>query len=116
MFCPECGCEFRPEIQECSDCRAPLVESLPEPEPFRDVSREPVTVLQTSDSALVALASSILESAGIPFAVRGEGIQDLLGWGRISGFNPATGAARIDVAAEDAAVARLALEDLEQEP
>jgi hypothetical protein len=32
VFCPNCRLEYRPGFNECSDCRVPLVESLPEVE------------------------------------------------------------------------------------
>jgi len=30
MFCPKCKCEFLEGINECSDCKIPLVEKLPQ--------------------------------------------------------------------------------------
>lgn len=74
-----------------------------------------VTVLATGNPALIALARSLLESAGIEFIVKGEGIQDLVGLGRVgSGFNVALGAVEIQVRAEDAADARAVLADLHE--
>ena len=53
-----------------------LVEKLPsqgEPGPF-----EMVTVLETGDQSLIAVARSLLESAGIPCIARNEVLQNLL--------------------------------------
>jgi Putative prokaryotic signal transducing protein len=73
----------------------------------------PATILETSDSALLGIAKSLLEDAGIEHFVNGEGLQDLFAFGRLgTGFNPIVGPARIQVAAEDAARARELLKDL----
>jgi hypothetical protein len=114
MFCPACGSEYRPEIKECSDCGVPLVPAPPEPAAFENTPLDTVTVFSASDAALVALARSILESAGIPFAARNEGVQDLFGLGRMAGFNQITGPVTFEVPAEHAEEARMLLDELEQ--
>ncbi|HEX4998161.1 MAG TPA: DUF2007 domain-containing protein, partial [Terriglobia bacterium] len=114
VFCPNCGCEYRPEFTECADCRVSLV-SVP-PGADRGGDEEPVTVYQTGDAALVALARSILDSADIPFAVRGEGVQDLIGGGRLLGLNPVVGLVSFDVNPEDSEEARTLLSELEELP
>jgi len=74
-----------------------------------------VTVLATGDPALIALAHSLLESAGVSFVTTGEGVQDLVGLGRFgSGFNVAIGPVQFQVRAEDADEARELLADLEE--
>ena len=82
-----------------------MVETLPttsEPVPF-----EFVTVLETGDQSLVAVAKSILDSAGIPCVARNERLQNLFGWGSIgTGFNAAMGPIRIEVLKEDEETAR----------
>ena len=75
-------------------------------------SDEPVTVLETGDPALLAVAKSLLEDANIPFFAKGEGIQDLFGAGRLGGFNPITGPVELQVSADDAAEARSVLIEL----
>ncbi len=73
-----------------------------------------VTVLETGDPALLAVAKSLLEDAGIDFFAKGEGVQDLFGWGRFgTGFNPLIGAVKLQVAADDAEEARERLKDLQ---
>lgn len=63
-----------------------------------------VTVFESSDIALLALAKAALAQAGIPYVAQAEELQDLFGLGRIgTGFNLITGAPRIRVSAEDAA-------------
>jgi len=96
----------------------PEPEKLPEPKaPVPDYRSAPpadlVTVLATGDSGLIAIAKSLLQSAGMPFLVRGEAGQDLFGVGRIFGsYNFITGPIEMQVRAEDAEDARLVLEDL----
>jgi hypothetical protein len=77
---------------------------------------ELVTVFRAGREDLVALAQSMLQSAGIDFAVRGEGIQDILGWGRFPiGNNLLAGPIQIQVRSEDAEDARALLASLEAE-
>lgn len=75
MFCPECKAEYVAGIYLCPDCRVPLEPALPpEPEP---VYVEHVTVLKTGNPVVLAMAKSVLESAGIGTYVKGEILQDL---------------------------------------
>ena len=63
----------------------------------------PVTVFTTRDPGLLALAKSVLESAGVEYAVRGEYLQNIPGqivW------------IELQVPAENAAEAREMLADL----
>jgi putative signal transducing protein len=72
-----------------------------------------VAVFETGDPALVALASSLLDSAGIEFAKKGEGLQDLFGVGRFpGGTNLVTGPVVFQVGPNDAEKARSLLRDL----
>ena len=70
------------------------------------------TVLETSDLGRISLAEGILEGAEIPYLARGEGIQDLFGFGRLVPVNPITGPVAIQVTAEDEARARDLLAEL----
>jgi hypothetical protein len=70
-----------------------------------------VTVLASGDAGRIALAKSLLQSAGIPFIVVNEAAQDLFAWGVLgTGFNVVTGPAEVQVRAEDAEDARQVLE------
>ena len=69
MFCPKCGAEYRDGFYECSDCHVNLVWELP-PEP-ENMPVELVTVVKVENLVHLALVESILEEAGIPFAVKG---------------------------------------------
>jgi putative signal transducing protein len=74
-----------------------------------------VTVFETGDPALVALAKSLLDSAGIEFATKGEALQDLLGLGRFPGGNNlVTGPVVFEVGPDDAEKARSMLRDLKE--
>jgi len=80
---------------------------------MHDDSAGPVTVLETSDQGLLAVAKSLLEEAEIPCFAKGEGVQDLFGWGRFgTGFSPVAGAIQLQVPADDAEQARELLKDL----
>ena len=74
-----------------------------------------VTVFETGDPALVSLAKSLLDSAGIDFSAKGEGLQDLLGLGRFpGGSNLLTGPVAFQVGPNDAKKARSLLRDLQR--
>jgi hypothetical protein len=77
-----------------------------------DESGGPVTVLETGDPGVIAVAKSLLESAGIDYFAKGEPLQNLFGWGQI-GFNPIVGVVQLQVAAADAEDARELLHDLD---
>ena len=74
-----------------------------------------VTVFESSDVALLALAKAALDQAGIRYVTQGEGTQDLFGMGRLfSSYNLITGAPRIRVTTEDAERARQLLRELHE--
>jgi hypothetical protein len=71
-----------------------------------------VTVFESSDVALLALAKAALEEAGIRYIAQSEDIQNLFGMGRLfSDYNFITGPPRIRVTPEDAARAREVLSE-----
>lgn len=71
-----------------------------------------VVVLRSSDMGLLAFAKSLLQSEEIHFEIFGEGLQDLIGGGRLGGGNIAAGPAEIAVADKDAERARQLLAEL----
>lgn len=74
-----------------------------------------VTVFETGNAALVALAKSLLDGADITYVVKGENLQSLFGGGIIgTGFNLVVGPVQIQVHRDDLAVAREILADLEE--
>ena len=76
---------------------------------------EIVTVFETGNAALVALAKSMLDAADIAYAVRGENLQNLFGGGVIgTGFNVLVGPVQIQVRREDEVEARSVLSDLSE--
>ena len=105
MFCPECGGEYREGFTHCADCDVDLVAELPEDptesESLRNMTL--VTVLETGDPGELAFAESVLRGAGIPYAKRGESLQDLFALGRLgTGFNPVAGPILLQVPEEQA--------------
>ncbi len=63
-------------------------------------------MLSTGDAGLIAVAKSLLEGEEIDFFVKGDGLQDLFGLGRITGFSYAMGPAEFWVREPDAGRAR----------
>jgi antitoxin component YwqK of YwqJK toxin-antitoxin module len=113
MLCPNCGVEYREGFTVCSACNVPLVNELPgQVEPgFMKF----VTVYETGDPAFIAFAKSILQSEGIKYFIRGEGIQDLFAGGRLgTGFNPVIGPVEIQVDEKDVEKAKDLLRQIEQ--
>ncbi len=124
MYCPNPNCphaqttgepaEYQPGVTQCQDCESTLVDTKPTPEPEPE-HVEFVPVLTLSNAALVSFARSLLESAGIRFFIKNEGVQDLFGMGRLgSGFNPLTGPPIIYVDPDRVEEARDLLADLEE--
>ncbi len=113
MFCPNCGAEYREGFTVCSACNVPLVNELPgqiEPGFIKFV-----TVYETGDPAFIAFAKSILQSEGIKYFIKGEGIQDLFAGGRLgTGFNPVIGPVEIQVDEKDVQKAKDLLSQIEQ--
>lgn len=105
MFCPECGGEYREGFTHCADCDVDLVAELPADPTDLDSLRSLtlVTVLETGDPGELAFAESVLRGAGIPYAKRGESVQDLFALGRLgTGFNLLTGPVFLQVPEEQA--------------
>jgi hypothetical protein len=112
MFCPECGGEYREGFTHCADCDVDLVAELPadSTDPLRHLTL--VTVLETGDPGELAFAESVLRGAGIPYAKRGESLQDLFALGRLgTGFNPIAGPILLQVPEEQADAAAELLEE-----
>jgi hypothetical protein len=117
VICPNCGAEYQPGFTRCSDCRVDLVDPEAQPrelaetpaEPAREPTLErPVCVYRGTLRGRMPLAESLLQSAGIPFSVSGEYMQQLTGL-------DAYGTAELYVAATDADDARAVLAELDQQ-
>jgi hypothetical protein len=114
MYCPKCGEDYSWDVMVCPVCDVETVDRLPGPEPTPDA--ELVPVLATGDAGVIALAQSLLEGEKIDFFVRGDGLQDLFGLGRMTGFSFAMGPAEFLVRSEDADRARDLLNGLTAPP
>jgi hypothetical protein len=110
MFCPKCEQELAWDVMICPACDVETVDRLPGPEPAPDA--ELVPVLATGDAGLIAVARSLLDAEKIDYFVRGEGLQDLFGYGRLTGFSLIVGPAEFLVRSEDADRARELLNGL----
>ena len=110
MFCPKCEEELAWDVMVCPTCDVETVDRLPGPEPRPDV--ELVPVLATGDAGIIAVAKSLLEAEEIDYFVRGDGLQDLFGYGRLTSYSFLVGPAEFLVRAEDADRARELLHGL----
>ncbi|PYM19509.1 MAG: hypothetical protein DMD81_03640 [Candidatus Rokuibacteriota bacterium] len=105
--CPRCGTALVADVEEDRE--------RPAAPPAGDLDL--VSVLQTADEGLAALAKSILDADNIAYVVKGEGVQDLLGWGRLlGGFNYVVGPVEFLVRQEDVDRARALLAETEAVP
>ena len=108
--------EYRAETADCPVCGTPLAAGPPPAEaPDAHEGEDLIPVLEVHNAALLPVAKSLLDSAGIAFAVRNEEVQGLVGWGQIgTGFNPLTGPPEIAVGEHDVEEARALLEELQR--
>lgn len=110
MFCPKCEEELAWDVMICPTCDVETVDRLPGPEPTPDV--ELVPVLATGDAGIIAVAKSLLEGEEIDYFVRGDGLQDMFGYGRLTSYSFVVGPAEFLVRAEDVDHARELLQGL----
>lgn len=73
-----------------------------------------VTVLATGNEAIIAVAKSLLDDADIKYFAKGEGLQNLFGFGTLgTGFNPIIGPIQLQVEEHKADEAKQILAGLE---
>lgn len=115
MFCPDCGAEYRPEIQVCAECHVRLVPALPEDDPPTPNAKI-VPVFRTTDSMLLPIVTSLIESAGIEYFVQGEEALGLIPVGGMgSSVSRASLGAIVHVHEEDADSVREMLAEIKQD-
>ena len=86
MFCPECAAEYREGYTECSDCGVALVAESPQGNEQPDDKL--VSVFETTDVTLLPVIKSVLQSADVPFFVKGDEAMGILPVGTFgSGIN-----------------------------
>ena len=113
--CPECGAAYRSGVSECADCRVALVrrpvETIPGP---RESHPEPIIVFESDEPEAVAMARSMLGSAGIRFVTSGTASSDLTGGNPWRGvINPPGARVQFLVRADDAEAAKAVLDVLQ---
>ena len=123
---PECGgikkfktvSEFNDTADTCSDCQAPLVDGpAPRPDelggrPAPDPNIELVPILVARDQTQLILIEEALDLAKIQYLAKGDQIQDLFGFGRLTVVNPISGPVEIYVTSTDADAARKAVAEI----
>jgi hypothetical protein len=103
MICPKCGSEFREGFTRCVAYDVELVQS-----PRLEPEVELVKVYETGNAALIPVFESLLNDAAIEFMTKGEGIQDMFGWGRFgTNLNYVIGPVEFYVRGDDADEARM---------
>ena len=85
------------------------------PAPRQNLTSSSCEYLSTGDAGLIAIARSLLEAEGIQFLLKGDGLQDLFGMGRITEYSYVVGPAEFWVRADDAKRASELLADLKAE-
>lgn len=91
MFCSECRAEYREGFKVCPDCEVDLVATLPEASHNERPDMELVTVFDSANPALIAVAKTVLESACIEFLSLGDDAA------RVFSGNPFLGHVRLQV-------------------
>jgi hypothetical protein len=127
MICPQCGAEYREGFTLCADCNVPLVPKatgIQQGFPVSDENAisevEPesidfVTVYRAGDPGFVVFGKSLLESEGVKYYAKREGLQDLFAGGRLgTGYNPVIGPVEIQVDQKDVEKARELLNQIEK--
>jgi Putative prokaryotic signal transducing protein len=102
MYCRKCGIESGEGQRECGNCGAPLHSESSGPTTSNGTDL--VTVLETGNRGIIAVAKSLLESAGIPYFTYGEAVHGLFTVGFI----------KIKVEAADADAAKILLTELDE--
>lgn len=119
MICPKCGAEYQSGFTQCSDCLIPLVENTDvaareDPVASSGGPVKTVAVFRSGDPGRIALAKSILQSAGVPFVALNEAVQQWVGAGLVGGYNIVAGPVELCVPEADAVDARQMIADLEK--
>jgi hypothetical protein len=110
LYCQHCREPIHESNEVCPHCgQAQAASPPPPPEP----NLELLPIFRTGDAGVVAVVKSLLEGEGIEYMARGDGLQDLFGWGRLGGgFSYVVGPVEFVVRSDDAPRARALLRDL----
>ncbi len=76
MICPDCKCEYRAGVTQCSDCDVPLVAALDRAAPARLADDRIVCVWSGNDPRECAERREALDGAGIRFTDPSTGYSD----------------------------------------
>jgi len=108
MFCPQCGSEYREGFTACADCQVDLVATLSESSPDERPDMVLVTVFDSTNPALIGIAKTVLDAAGIEFLAVGEDAA------RVFSGNPFLGHVRLQVEKSRAEEAEALLSEISE--
>ncbi|MEY2468265.1 MAG: hypothetical protein QOF21_963, partial [Actinomycetota bacterium] len=69
-WCPSCGAEYQPHVDECADCLVALTDKFPEPDDRRDTTRDHATVefsVAAWPESRIRSLRRLLDGAGVAF-------------------------------------------------
>ncbi len=72
MNCVRCGAEYPDVSTECPACHVSLADGAPRPKRPFDPALDLIVVLETNNRIELALATGLLENAGIDYFVLGQ--------------------------------------------
>ncbi len=125
MWCPNLRCDdagldgapfpYDNEVTTCPTCGATLVDTPPPPwhRPAEDDAL--LCELAVPHDSLLPVLKAMLESSGVRYFIKNEGVQSLIGiGGLVTGYNPVTGAPVLVVGPDDYDAATEILREVEQ--
>ena len=70
MYCPKCRTQYIENITECSDCKIPLVDELPEETPFKKIKWVALTPL--AGEIYAEMVEEVLQNENIPHFTKSD--------------------------------------------
>ncbi len=70
MYCPKCRTQYIENVQECSDCKIPLIEELPEEKPIEEVKW--VALPPVKGNIYADMVEEVLHKRNIPHFTKSD--------------------------------------------
>lgn len=125
MWCPNPRCDdagldgapfpYDNAFTACPTCGATLVAAPPSPWHRPEEDDLTLRELPIPHDSLLPVLKAMLEASNVPYFIKDEGVQSLIGiGGLVTGYNPVTGAPVLVVAPEDFDAALEIMREVEQ--